>query len=710
MSNFSALIATIQANIKTNGQEEITGAILQDVLEAIVQALGTEAINNLETSVSTLSGTVSGIEGKIPSAATSSNKLTDKAYVDEADTALANAIGAIEDAIENGYVYAGIATPSGTPVSGKVFYLAVTAGTYTNFGGLVVTQGVNILKNDGTAWSQEQLIGFDDEPTAGSNNLVKSRGLYKEIKPLKDSYINYDISYSYTYNYQENALQSPIKAGSILVNRSGPILWLKPTSGDNIKLLQKERVVIEKDIVGIICNNSGDSVLAVEGEIHSISERINRQNDTYTIEHTFSAQYEDFILLNPISAGSKILNQSGVVVYVYDEDGEYQTLRNGNSIIAEKNIVNIRSAATGSSVLEVTDVERTQRQEIKDTKECLIGYDSGKIINHFVSSYAYPQFNIEYPVSNEEFYCYIPYPKDVKIKTIYELDNNSDIITEYYPISSRFAKIRLSDGYVGKLRVLLAQLSEDSDVELIYGPKLGSLGDLYDLMSMPPMCSAKILCRVGCIGDSFTSGHIQIDDDPAVPSNPMFSWPHYMENLTGNRYTNFGVSGSTAELWVNSLFSSKGVASQGNKCQAYMIGLGINDYSSGKPAGSTSDFGTDNDTFINWYYKLVNLVIGVNADAKIFCSTLPEVYATAYNTAIRSLVAYMKSNGYNVYLLDLAKCSWYQQRLFRADNTHGHYTAIGYEYMAECYIRVISDLIKNNINEFQDVYRIDYDA
>lgn len=181
MSNFSALIATIQANIKTNGQEEITGAILQDVLEAMVQALGTEAINNLEMSLSTLSRTVSGIEGKIPSAATSSNKLTDKAYVDEADTTLTNAVNAIKDNIDNGFVYAGIATPSGTPTTGRIFYLAVTAGTYTNYGGLVVTQGINILKYDGTNWSQEQLICIDNEPTINSNNLVKSGGVYSSL-------------------------------------------------------------------------------------------------------------------------------------------------------------------------------------------------------------------------------------------------------------------------------------------------------------------------------------------------------------------------------------------------------------------------------------------------------------------------------------------------------------------------------------------------
>lgn len=107
------------------------------------------------------------------------NIVAEKNRAEEAEVQLNNLITGIKNNIDNGYVYAGIATPSTVPVNGKVFYLAVTAGTYTNFGGLVVVQGVNILKYNGTAWSQEQLIGIDDGPTVESDNLVKSGGVYE---------------------------------------------------------------------------------------------------------------------------------------------------------------------------------------------------------------------------------------------------------------------------------------------------------------------------------------------------------------------------------------------------------------------------------------------------------------------------------------------------------------------------------------------------
>jgi hypothetical protein len=176
MSNFSALIATIQANIKTNGNEEITGAVLQDVLEAMVQALGTEAINNLETALSNEVGNRQNADGTLQN-----NIDAEVLRAGTAEGVLQTAINGIKSNIDNGYVYAGIATPSGTPASGKVFYLAVTAGTYTNYGALVVTQGINILKNNGTAWSQEQLIALDNTPTPSSSGLVKSGGVFEEI-------------------------------------------------------------------------------------------------------------------------------------------------------------------------------------------------------------------------------------------------------------------------------------------------------------------------------------------------------------------------------------------------------------------------------------------------------------------------------------------------------------------------------------------------
>lgn len=97
MSNYASLKATINANIRENNNQEITGVVLNSVLNDLVDVIGA------------------------------------------------------------GYQYAGIATPTtnpGTP-DNKVFYLTAMAGTYTNFGGIVVSTGeVAILRWD-TSWSKD---------------------------------------------------------------------------------------------------------------------------------------------------------------------------------------------------------------------------------------------------------------------------------------------------------------------------------------------------------------------------------------------------------------------------------------------------------------------------------------------------------------------------------------------------------------------------
>lgn len=97
MSNYATLKSAIQQVIKTNGNNEITGALLQQSLLSMINSLG--------------------------------------GY----------------------YQFAGVATPStnpGTPDQ-NVYYIASTAGTYANFGGLVLADGeVAILKYNG-AWSKD---------------------------------------------------------------------------------------------------------------------------------------------------------------------------------------------------------------------------------------------------------------------------------------------------------------------------------------------------------------------------------------------------------------------------------------------------------------------------------------------------------------------------------------------------------------------------
>lgn len=121
--NYQALQEAIATAIKTNGEGEITGAILQSVLQSIVSIVGAN------------------------------------------------------------YQYMGVATTStnpGTP-AGSVFYLTSTAGTYTNFNNIVVEDGkLTALMWDSTAWSKSEIADLgggggnvDYDVISGSNVQLK---------------------------------------------------------------------------------------------------------------------------------------------------------------------------------------------------------------------------------------------------------------------------------------------------------------------------------------------------------------------------------------------------------------------------------------------------------------------------------------------------------------------------------------------------------
>lgn len=126
MSNYSSLKATINANVKQNGNQEITGAIMNSVLNAMVDSLGA------------------------------------------------------------GYQYKGVATPAtnpGTP-DYNVFYLASEAGTYTNFGGIVIGDNeVAALVYNGS-WSKQ---------TTGAATASEVSQLAQEVTDLEQEKLDKEL-------------------------------------------------------------------------------------------------------------------------------------------------------------------------------------------------------------------------------------------------------------------------------------------------------------------------------------------------------------------------------------------------------------------------------------------------------------------------------------------------------------------------------------
>lgn len=216
-----------------------------------------------------------------------------------------------------------------------------------------------------------------------------------------------------------------------------------------------------------------------------------------------------------------------------------------------------------------------------------------------------------------------------------------------------------------------------------------------------------IFKKVVCVGDSFTSGHIQTGEE-SVSTNEEYAWPSYLARLTGNEYVNCGSSGATTITWLT---HSRGLAKAQSTgvVQAYLVGLGLNDVWN-VDLGTADDIGTDAQTYYGGLSRVIRELNAISPKAKIFVQTMASDSSgnVNFNAAIREVVdAY--SGTYPVHVLDLAAyLPMYKTDLILGDKINGHYTAIGYQMFAENLRVIWSEYINNHIAEFQDVYTLPY--
>lgn len=242
--------------------------------------------------------------------------------------------------------------------------------------------------------------------------------------------------------------------------------------------------------------------------------------------------------------------------------------------------------------------------------------------------------------------------------------------------------------------------------------RLESLEDVVGSRTSFNRTTCNIFRKVVCCGDSYTSGHIHPSGGTASPTNEDYAWPHYMETITGNRWVNCGNSGANVLTW-QTLSRGLPAAQASGKSQAYVIGLMINDQSTGAnhvDLGSAEDIGTEANTYYGGLSKIIRELAAISPLAHIFVNTCPQNGINQnYNTAVRTIVN-QYSGTYNVHLIDLAeKKSLYQASSLASDYVNGHPTALGHEQFAEIYSYVLSEYINTHVSDFQTVFQIPYD-
>lgn len=215
--------------------------------------------------------------------------------------------------------------------------------------------------------------------------------------------------------------------------------------------------------------------------------------------------------------------------------------------------------------------------------------------------------------------------------------------------------------------------------------------------------------NVGCIGDSLASGESVYRNGSTVGYADIYehSWGQYLARMTGNTYYNWSSGGRTCATWLSSSYATE--CFDGNhKCQAYIIGLGQNDYNQNYTIGTsadidTSDYSNNADSYYGNYGKIIQRIKALQPKAKIFILTDPSenTETGGYNAAVRTIATMFS----NVYLVDLYTYGkqLYTTGIIKACNRNGHYNAMAYREMALIIATYIDWIMRNNVSEFSEV-------
>ena len=90
-----------------------------------------------------------------------------------------------------GATYMGVASLATVPtkvIGAKMYYFATVAGTYKNFGGLVVPQGINVLYSEnGSSWVNTTLLEVAQELGVSTNKVVSQKAVSDKLSDLSSS-------------------------------------------------------------------------------------------------------------------------------------------------------------------------------------------------------------------------------------------------------------------------------------------------------------------------------------------------------------------------------------------------------------------------------------------------------------------------------------------------------------------------------------------
>lgn len=259
MANYNTLKSAIQAVIKQNGNNEITGNLLQQSLLSMINSLGA------------------------------------------------------------GFQFMGVATPStnpGTPDQ-NVFYIAGTAGTYTNFGGLVVEKEAAILKYNGS-WAREytgiKIVSVSQNTSTGNTDITIGDTTTPLASPQKNDIV---LQYNRTINSGSN-----YSIMSINVKKGDDIIIDFVNSTTNLSGIKVD-LYYSGNIIETLTNLTGTHIVITNKNTLVDRIRITNNNTSAISINVFNRIYDSFEVISTVSDSSKI---NSIIKELYISKTAYNAL------------------------------------------------------------------------------------------------------------------------------------------------------------------------------------------------------------------------------------------------------------------------------------------------------------------------------------------------------------------------------------------------
>lgn len=238
-----------------------------------------------------------------------------------------------------------------------------------------------------------------------------------------------------------------------------------------------------------------------------------------------------------------------------------------------------------------------------------------------------------------------------------------------------------------------------------------------------------IFRTIGFIGDSLSSGEHESfstkENKKGFHDYMEYSWGQFIARKCGLTAINFSKGGLTAKDFFDFVCNKKepltnNIFDEKNKCQAYVIALGVNDmnhldekYPLGFGSFDDVDFKNEDnnkDSFVGWYVKIIQKVRKIEPKSRIFVLTTPleKKWSKEEVSRFKKLRAFLFELAKKfefLYVLDLFKFApkYGTKKIQNLYFCGTHMSAAGYKFTADIVSTYIDYIIRKNPLDFKQV-------